>query len=238
MVLPPNSFHPLGEAEQAEKTPLSKAIEVETFAGKVHVEWDPTAAVTPIGQLPFFIEFLKLGHRFNPWVEDCPLHYTSNNAPKKIDLLGSLFLSILSGHNRYTHLTALRGDSVNTRLLGMNKVVSDDSAIRALKRMDEASAIGWLQTHLQSCYEPLLTTPWILDVDVTVKPIYGHQEGAKVGYNPHKPGRIPATVGRSDPWPASSPAPHRHPPATTQHLCRRYAPCRKRRHDRCEANRA
>ncbi len=162
---------------------------METYAGKVHVEWDPTAAVTPIGQLAFFIEFLKLGYRFEQWVDDCPLYYASNNAPKKIDVLGSLFLSILSGHNRYTHLTALRGDTVNTKLLGMNKVISDDSAIRALKRMDEAAAIRWLQSHLQSCYEPLLSTPWILDVDVTVKPLYGHQEGANRGYNPHKPGR-------------------------------------------------
>jgi hypothetical protein len=189
MVLPANTVHPEGESDFAEKRPLTTAIEVETFAGKVHVEWDPTAAVTPIGQLPFFIEFLKLGHRLNPWVEDCPLDYLSNNAPQKIDVLGSLFLSILSGHNRYAHLTALRGDSVNTKLLGMRKIISDDSAIRALKRMDESAAVQWLQEHLQSCYAPLLTTPWILDVDVTVKPLYGHQEGAKLGYNPHKPGR-------------------------------------------------
>ncbi len=162
---------------------------MEIYARKIHVEWDPTAAVTPIGQLAFFIEFLKLGHRFSQWVDDCPLHYLSNNAPQKIDVLGSLFLSILSGHNRYTHLTALRGDTVNTKLLGMNKVISDDSAIRALKRMDEVSAVDWLQSHLQSCYEPLLSTPWILDVDVTVKPLYGHQQGARIGYNPHKPGR-------------------------------------------------
>jgi hypothetical protein len=189
MVLPPKPLHPTGEVTVIEKRPLSAAIEVETFAGKVHVEWDPTAAVTPIGQLPFFIEFLMLGHRFTPWIEDCPLHYVSNNAPKKIDVLGSLFLSILSGHNRYAYLTALRGDSVNTKLLGMGKVVSDDSAIRALKRMDEAASIQWLQHHLQSCCQPLLSTPWILDVDVTVKPLYGHQEGAGVGYNPHKPGR-------------------------------------------------
>ena len=86
-------------------------------------------------------------------------------------------------------MTALRGDTVNTQLLGMNKIISDSSAINALKRMNEEEAIAWLQAHLQSCYEPLLTTPWILDVDVTVKPLYGHQEGAKVGYNPHKPGR-------------------------------------------------
>ncbi len=189
MVLPPQVLHPEGEVEIPEKKALSTAMEVETYAGKVHVEWDPTAAVTPIGQLAFFIEFLKLGHRFTHWVDDCPLYYSSNNAPEKIDVLGSLFLSILSGHNRYTHMAALRGDTVNTKLLGMNKVISDDSAIRALKRMDEASAITWLQTHLQSCYEPLLSIPWILDVDLTVKPLYGHQEGAKIGYNPHKPGR-------------------------------------------------
>lgn len=35
----------------------------------------------------------------------------------------------------------------------------------------------------------MLTEPWICDVDVTVKTLYGHQEGAEVGYNPHKPGR-------------------------------------------------
>jgi hypothetical protein len=164
MVFTPDTIHPLGEADRVDNSSLSKAIVVETFAAKVLVEWDPTAAVTPIGQLPFFIEILKLGHRFNPRVEGCPLQYTSNNAPKKIDLLCSLFLSILSGHNHYTHLTALRGDSVNTQLLGMNKIVSDDSAIRALKRMAQVPAINWLQNHLQSCYEPLLTTPWILDV--------------------------------------------------------------------------
>ncbi len=189
MVLPPKPAHPMGEHHLPEKKPLSSAVEVETFAGKVHVEWDPTAAVTPIGQLPFFIEFLKRGHRFEPWVQDCPLHYTSNNAPSRIDVLGSLLLCIQSGHKRYAHMTALRGDTVNTRLLGMNKLISDGSAIRALKRMDEVKAIHWLQSHLQSCYAPLLSTPWILDVDVTVKPLYGHQEGAKIGYNPHKPGR-------------------------------------------------
>ena len=35
-----------------------------------------------------------------------------------------------------------------------------------------------------------LAEPWILDIDTTVKPLYGrHQEGAVVGYSPKKPGR-------------------------------------------------
>jgi hypothetical protein len=29
----------------------------------------------------------------------------------------------------------------------------------------------------------------MLDMDSTVKTVYRHQEGAEVGYNPHKPGR-------------------------------------------------
>lgn len=36
---------------------------------------------------------------------------------------------------------------------------------------------------------PRLSEPWILDSEVMVKPLYGCQEGAKKGYNPHKPGR-------------------------------------------------
>jgi len=189
MVLPPKSIHPTDEALPAIKHALTEAIEVDTFDGKLHIEWDPTASVTPIGQLPFFIQFLKLGHRFEPWVEDCPLFYTSHNAPAKTDVLGTLLLSVLSGHTRYSHITTLTSDTVNSTLLGMNKVVSDDSARRALKKIDEEKGIQWLQQHLMSSYSPLLNTPWILDTDVTIKPLYGHQQGAVIGYNPHKPGR-------------------------------------------------
>ena len=32
-------------------------------------------------------------------------------------------------------------------------------------------------------------SPGSLDADTTIKPLYGTQEGAVVGYNPHKPGR-------------------------------------------------
>jgi Transposase DDE domain group 1 len=181
--------HPLGEEISPPARAKNGTFATETFGGKIHVEWDPTAAVTPIGQLPFFIQFLKVGGLFEPWVNSCPLRYQSNNAPEKVDVLGSFLLSILSGHNRYAHMASLMGDLVNTQMLGMSKVISDDSARRALKKMDEEEGIDWLQNHLQRSYEPLLTQPWILDSDVTVKPLYGHQEGAKIGYNPHKPGR-------------------------------------------------
>lgn len=190
MLLPPKCLHPEGESNFPAKIEESELLEVDTFDGKLHIEWDPDASVTPIGQLPFFIQYLKLGHRFLPWVEDCPLGYESNNAPSKTDVLGSLLLSVLSGHTRYAHITTLACDQVNPQLLGMKKVVSDDSARRALYKIEEPAGVEWLQKHLQSCYEPLLQTPWILDTDVTVKCLYGkQQEGAEIGYNPRKPGR-------------------------------------------------
>ena len=58
--------HPLGEENPLAVSAIGDQPAVDTYAGKVHVEWDPTAAVTPIGQLPFFIEYLKIGGLFEP----------------------------------------------------------------------------------------------------------------------------------------------------------------------------
>ena len=177
--------HPEGEQPAVEDW---SAI-AETFAGRVHVEWDSTAPVTPFGQLPFFIEYLKQGGLFDGWVADCPLTLTSPNAPRNRDLLGTVLLSVLSGHRRYSHITALRGDPVNPPLLGMSKVLSEDAVRRGFAKIDETAGLTWLQNHLDYCSAPLFGEPWVLDIDTTVKPLYGHQEGAAVGYNPHKPGR-------------------------------------------------
>lgn len=189
------SLHPPGAAPTPPESdcralvPAEGPVAVDTFGGRVHVEWDPSAAVTPLGQLPFFAEFLKVSGLFDQWVETCPVSWRSNNAPNKRDVLGTAVLAILCGHWRYAHISALRGDQVNAELLGMEKMVSEDSVRATFARMDEDAALAWLRRHLLAVTEPLLAEPWILDADVTVKPIYGHQEGAVLGYNPHKPGR-------------------------------------------------
>ena len=183
-------IHPLGESQNSgELVPTEGPLTVDTFGGKVHVDWNPDAALTPLGQLPFFIDYLKTADLFEPWVEECPVTWTSPNAPNKCDVLGTVMLSILSGHQRYAHINALRSDGVNPALLGMEKVVSEDSVRRAFLKMEEVPAVEWLQKHLLRVTAPLWQLPWVLDVDVTIKTIYGHQEGAEVGYNPHKPGR-------------------------------------------------
>ena len=181
--------HPEGEVQIAGDRPPETATSLDTFAGKVYVKWAPEASVSSLGLMPYFIEFLKTSGLFDKWVEDCPLRYTSGNAPEKRDVLGTLMLSVLAGHWRYAHINAIRGDGINPELLGMTKVASEDSVRRGMKAMDEAASGRWMKEHLKASYEPLLQEPWILDVDTTVKPLYGHQQDAVVGYNPTKPGR-------------------------------------------------
>ena len=192
----PLSTHPKGELTEAPKTPeipdlltQNARVPIETFGGRVHVEWDPQAAVTPFGQLPFFIEFLKLSGLFDTWVAECPLVLTSPNAPTIRDLLGTLMLSVLAGHTRYSHITGIRSDNLNPELLGMSKIVSEDSMRRNLSKIPEAEGIIWMKNALKNCYLPVLARSWIMDIDTRIKTLYGGQEGAVIGYNPHTPGR-------------------------------------------------
>jgi hypothetical protein len=89
---------PTGEQPLVVEPVSAGPVVVDTFAGRVHVEWDNSAPVTPYGQMPFFIDFVKLAGLFDRLVADCPVHYTSPNAPEKRDLVGTTFLSVLAGH--------------------------------------------------------------------------------------------------------------------------------------------
>lgn len=184
-----SEIHPSGESELTVIAASENALLADTYRGRVHVEWDSDTPVTPMGQLAFFVDFLKTADLFAPWVSQCPLTYSSNNAPKTVDVLGTLLLSVLAGHWRYSHIAALRCDQVAPGLLGMSKIVSMDSARRAFVNTNPEDCRAWQHTHLQRSCAPLLVIPWIMDVDTTVQVLYGHQQGAVVGYNPKKPGR-------------------------------------------------
>src|SRR5258708_17132328 len=76
----------------------------------------------------------------------------------------------------------------------MRKVLREDGVRRNLDKIDEASGLSWLQGHLDCSVAPLLAEPWVRDRDTTIKPLYGEQEGAELGYNPHKAGSAVALL--------------------------------------------
>ena len=190
--------------EQAELA--QQEMRLSTPGGRYQVRWDDTGSATALGQLAFFAEFLDVAGLFERWVANCPMNYTSPNAPATKDVLGTWLLSILDGQWRYAHITGLRGDSVAPGILGMNKIVSDESLRRGLKHLAPALNRGpeaercaretqlakttaWMDQALMESVREALGTGWILDIDTTIKLLYGHQDGAEISYNPIKPGR-------------------------------------------------
>ena len=165
------------------------SLDIAAFGGPLGIRWDEDAKVTRWGGLSYFATFLKASRMFDSLVEDAPFVYTSPNAPKVRDVVGTMVLAILAGFRRYCHIERIRNDAACAELLGMSKVMSDESVRRALKNCDEAMLNAWLTRHEREVTESLLQFAYVLDVDNTVKTVYGHQEGAELGYNPHKPGR-------------------------------------------------
>jgi len=118
-----------------------------------------------------------------------PLTFSSPNAPSKRDLLGTVLLSVLSGHYRYAHITTCGAIAVNPRLLGNEE---GGERGRGASWPGEDRRGSWPDVAAEASRLLRLAAaerPWVLDIDSTIKPLYGRQEGAMVGYNPHKPGR-------------------------------------------------
>jgi hypothetical protein len=186
-------------------------LRVSTPGGRFQVRWDEGGSASALGQLAFFAEFLEVSGLFERWVEGCPMGYSSPNAPQVRDVLGTWLLSILDGQRRYAHVTALRGDAVAPKILGMRRIISDEGLRRALAHLAPRTQRGgeeeraarqaqltrstaWMDSALAHSSGEALSTGWILDADTTVKLLYGHQDGAEVSYNPVKPGRPSGAV--------------------------------------------
>ena len=182
--------HRMGEAKKRSAAAVQEALValgVESLGGQVQVRWNQSEAATPFGQMAYFAEFLNLTGLYRRWIESCPLRFASRMF-RGLRTCWSRFCRAL-GHWRYATSQPCALMRLSAAVLGMDAVVSEDTVRRALIAMEEAAGMRWLQEHLDASVLPLLVAPWILDTDVTVKPLYGKQEGALIGYNPHKPGR-------------------------------------------------
>jgi hypothetical protein len=157
------------------------------------VEWSDCTRVTSMGGMAYFGHFLHANGLFDDLVEGCPLTYTSNNAPGKRRVLGTLVSGILNGARRYAHLSHIQGDRLCADALEINGgFASEDSVRRGLRQGTRTNWVAWeawLSRAEMAAVLPLLSEQYILDLDTSVKLMYGHQEGAEIGYNPTRPGR-------------------------------------------------
>jgi hypothetical protein len=54
-------------------------VALDTFVGPVKAEWDTSSPLTPLGQLVYFIEFLKVSGRRDAVIDDCSFICTRPN---------------------------------------------------------------------------------------------------------------------------------------------------------------
>jgi hypothetical protein len=159
----------------------------------MHVHWDEGAAATPRGQLLNFADSLAASAVLDRWVSACSLEYRSGNAPDKHDVPGTLMrrCSQAIGATRTSPrcaATRRRGDAAAAQARDMNKVVSEDALRRALERVDETASAAWMRPALMHSVREAPDRPWVLDIDASIKPLHGRQEGAEDGYDARKPG--------------------------------------------------
>ena len=211
-MLPPNQsltpVPPEGDSGALASPRQPDTIPIQTPGGVFHVRIDHDAQVSAHGGMVPYAQFLDVSGVLEAWESDCPLERTSPNASSLRSILGTWIIAVAAGQSRYAHITGVRGDRVTPQVLGFKRLVSEDTVRRFLgalvgehihladaaaqasaRAAAQAAATAWSQRHLLSSVSPLLAERWIMDLDVTIKPLYGFQEGSVVGHNPHKPGR-------------------------------------------------
>lgn len=109
------------------------------------------------------------------------------------ELFLSMTYAILFGFERMPHTNILGCDRAFLGITGLKTYPNPSSLWRFLMRLgqDHVDAILRMnQMYLRKMHSIHPRKQVIIDMDSTVLTVYGHQEGAKVGYNPIKPGRL------------------------------------------------
>jgi hypothetical protein len=119
----------------------------------------------------------------------------SNRGYRPEQLVVQFMLSVWCGANRFEHGEVTRQDPVLQRLFGFQRMANFKAAMRLFRKFSQAlnervlgSLYGWL-------FRQLAVEEVTLDLDSTVMTRYGAQQGACLGYNPAKPGRLSAPSG-------------------------------------------
>lgn len=158
------------------------------FTDKLITSWGGTAAI-----ISRFLNKIK----FKNVVEDClPVKETSNNSTGEYSKVISLFISVLNGGFRFSHINYFDINStVFRKCFNVSRFPKSSTGLtRYFNKYNKQSINEKLLSGIGLFFLPtLLKATGIaedsLRFDSTVITRYGTQDGAKRGYNPQKKGR-------------------------------------------------
>lgn len=149
-------------------------------------------SVTPFAGLVSVIEFFHKIGLTDELEKAMPFHLKSPNAIPPAQTLTAFLFSVMVGASRFAHSDWLRSDKALHAMLGIRRFPGTDT-IRNLFARFTQSAIQTFWRPLWIWTLSLVVAPkegLSLDLDSTLFQRSGHQQGAKRGYNPKRPGRL------------------------------------------------
>jgi hypothetical protein len=109
------------------------------------------------------------------------------------DLILALLYALIAGLRRINQTEILQYNGTFLSLLGLERFPDQTTLRRFLQRLTPAQIRRLVRLHDQLRQElfvlPSAPTTLIFDLDSVVLTLYGHQQGARIGYNPKKKGR-------------------------------------------------
>lgn len=144
---------------------------------------------TSIGGSKIFLEYLEKIN-LDKALESLSCTKSGNSLFPMFRILLYLIIGWVLGCERLFHFRKLRFDALVRRFLG-GRCPHHSLLYKELVRLGKSrpTLTQDLRKLNQQVIAPCLPTHLILDLDSTVETVYGQQEGAAVGTNPHKPGR-------------------------------------------------
>jgi len=113
----------------------------------------------------------------------------SNRGYDPVQVVMSFWVSVWCGANRFMHTEVTRQDEVLRKIFGWKRMCGADTYRRFFSKFTQGMNQRVIGSLFRWLFDQMLFDNYTLDLDSTVNPKYGEQEGVVRGYNPKKPGR-------------------------------------------------
>lgn len=133
-----------------------------------------------------FMKKLKVGKIFQEMIT-IPEHHNTQFSLKQI--LTSIILGLISGQNRIIKIESFTHDPLVQKLVQLKKNLDKDTIIGKIKKFTFKHTNQLMEINgrfSRQVHKKPNVTQDILDIDSSVRTVYGRQEGAEKGFNPQR----------------------------------------------------
>ena len=159
--------------------------------GSIDIEYT-TKPLSGWGGLALLFEFGERVGFFRSLQRALPNKKTSPNQVSSLDIVKTLFATVLSGGSRFAHAERVRHDEVIRQVMGADRVGSADTIRRYFEGLSAGEGEA-VYCELQRVMASMLwrhTNEDVLDLDSTILERYGKQQGVAKGYHAARAGQL------------------------------------------------